>query len=44
MLKAAEICLWEDDRPTLPDTVRPLVSAHKHPNKDLIPLFSRYKH
>ena len=49
MLKAAEICSCEDDKPTLPDTVPPLASTHKHPNKDLIdkdliPLFSRYKH
>lgn len=44
MLKAAEICSCEDDKPTLPDTPPPLASAYEHPDKDLIPLFSRYKH
>ena len=44
MLKAAQICLCEDDKPTLPDTLPPLASAYEHPDKDLIPLFSLYKH
>ena len=44
MLKAAELCSGEDDKPALPDTPPPLASAHEHPDKDLIPLFSRYKH
>ena len=44
MLKAAQICLCEDDKPTLPDTLPPLASAYEHPHKDLIPLFSHYKH
>ena len=43
MLKAAELCSGED-KPTLPDSPPPLASAHEHPDKDLIPLFSRYKH
>ena len=40
MLKAASC---ENDKPTLPDTVPPLASTHKNLDKDLIPLFSRYK-
>ena len=44
MLKAAEICSCEDGKPTLPDTPPPLASAYEHPDKELIPLFSRYKH
>ena len=42
MLKAGEICLNEEDKPTLPDTPSPLASAYRHPDKDLITLFSRY--
>ena len=45
MLKAGEMCLKEEeDKPTLPDTPSPLASTYRHPDKDLIPLFSRYKH
>ena len=44
MLKAEETCLNEEGKPTLPDTPSPLASACRHPDKDLIPLFSRYKH
>ena len=44
MLKAIDICTNEVDKPTLPDTPSPLASAYEHPGKDLIPLFSRYKH
>ena len=44
MLKTGEMCLKEEDKPTLPDTPSPLASAYRHPDKDLIPLFSRYKH
>jgi len=39
-----EICLNEKDKPTLPDTLSPLASKYEHPDKDLIPLFSHYKH
>ena len=38
MLKAGEMCLNEEAKPTLP------ASAYRHPDKDLIPLFSCYKH
>ena len=44
MLKAIDICTNEEDKPTLPDTPSPLASAYEHRDKDLIPLFSRYKH
>ena len=44
MLKAGEMCLNEEDKPTLPDTPSPLASAYRHPDKDLIPLFSCYRH
>ena len=44
MLKAGEMCLNEEAKPTLPDTPSPLASACRHPNKYLIPLFSHYKH
>ena len=44
MLKAGEMCLNEEDKSTLPDIPSPLASVHRHPDKDLIPLFSRYKH
>ena len=42
MLKIVVICSCEDHKPTLPDTPPPLASAYKHPDKDLIPLFSQY--
>ena len=44
MHKTVEVCSDEEDKPTLPDTPRPLASAYEHPQKDLIPLFSCYKH
>ena len=43
MHKTVKICLDEEDKPTLPDTPPALASAYEHPDKDLIPLFSRYK-
>ena len=33
----------DDDKPALPITPPPLASAYIHPDKDNIPLFSRYK-
>ena len=33
----------DDDKPALPTTPPPLASAYIHPDKDHIPLFSRYK-
>ena len=39
MLKAAELCPCEDDKPTLPDSPPSLASAHEHPDKDLKALF-----
>ena len=44
MLKTIDICVNEEDKPALPDSPSPLASAYEHPDKDLIPLFSRYKH
>ena len=44
MLKAIDICTNEEDKPTLPDTLSPLASPYEYPDKDLIPLFSCYKH
>ena len=43
MHKTVKICLDEEDKPTLPDTPPALASAYEHPDKDLNPLFSRYK-
>ena len=43
LLKGAEICLCEDDKPTSLDTPPPLASAHEYPDRDLILLFSHYK-
>ena len=42
--KAIDICTHEEHKPTLPDNPSSLASAYEHPNKDMIPLFSRYKH
>ena len=36
-------CNDDDDKPPLPTTPPPLASAYIHPDKDHIPLFSRYK-
>ena len=44
MLKAGEMCLNKEAKPTLPDTPSPLAGAYRHPVIDLIPLFSPYKH
>ena len=42
MLKVGEMCLNKEDQPILPDTPSSLASAYRHPDEDLIPLFSRY--
>ena len=44
MEKALQFCIADDrDKPTLPSSPPPLASAYAHPDKDTIPLFSRYK-
>ena len=42
--KVLELSMNEDDKPTLPTPPSPLASKYEHPDKDSIPLFSRYKH
>ena len=44
MVKAVELCLDDSDKPALPTAPSPLASRYTHPDKDTIPLFSRYKH
>ena len=41
--KTLHYCTTDKDKPTLPTAPPPLASAYEHPNKDHIPLFSRYK-
>ena len=41
LLKTIELCIHEDDKPNLPTSPLPL-SQYEHPDKDTIPLFSRY--
>ena len=36
MLKAGEMCLNKEDKPTLPYIPSPLVSAYRHPDKPFI--------
>ena len=43
LLKTIELCTHEDDKPNLPTSPPPLASQYEHPDKDTIPLFSRYK-
>ena len=43
MVKAAELCIDDTDKPELPTAPLPLASQYDHPDKDTIPLFSRYK-
>ena len=45
MQKTLQYCktIDDDDKPTLPTAPPPLASAYVHPDKDTIPLFSRYK-
>ena len=45
MQKTLQYCKSDDndDKPTLPTVPPPLGSAYTHPDKDTIPLFSRYK-
>ena len=44
MKKAIRYCLTDEGKPTLPSVPPPLANAYEHPDKDTIPLFSRYKH
>jgi len=39
MVKAAELCLDDHDKPDLPIAPSPLASNYKHPYKDTMPLF-----
>jgi len=43
MTKALYFVRNLDERPSLPEEPPPLASQYDHPDKDLIPLFSRYK-
>ena len=42
--RTIELCTHEDNKPQLPTVPPPLASQYEHPDKDTIPLFSRYKH
>ena len=44
MHKTVEICSDEEDKSMLLDIPQTLASAYKHPDKDLVPLFSCYNH
>lgn len=44
LLKTIELCTHETDKPELPTAPSPLASQYDHPDKDTIPLFSRYTH
>ena len=43
MKKTLHFCKTDDDKLTLPTAPPFLASAYEHPDKDTIPLFSRYK-
>ena len=43
LIKNLQYCQDDDDKPPLPTAPPPLASAYIHPDKDHIPLFSRYK-
>ena len=43
MKKAIQYCITDDNKPTFP-SAPPLASAYEHPDKNTMPLFSRYKH
>ena len=42
LLRTNELCTHKDNTPSLPTAPSPLASQHEHPDKDMIPLFSRY--
>lgn len=44
LLRTIELCTHEDNKPKLPTAPPHLASQYEHPDKDTIPLFSRYKH
>ena len=44
LLKTIQLCIHEDNKPQLPTAPPPLASKYECPDKDTIPLFSRYKH
>ena len=43
MSKATQLCLDDSTKPDVPTAPSPLASHYTHPDKDTIPLFSRYK-
>ena len=43
MAKTIYFVIHPDERPLLPEEPPHLASQYKHPDKDLIPRFSRYK-
>ena len=43
MEKTMHFFTSDDDKPSLPTPPPPLASKYIHPDKDTIPLFSRYK-
>ena len=43
MKKTMHFFTKDDDKPPLPTPPPPLASAYTHPDKDTIPLFSRYE-
>ena len=43
MSKATQLCLDDSSKPDVPTAPSPLASHYTHPDKDTIPLFSRYK-
>ena len=44
MKKAIHYCLTDEGKPTFPSVPLPLANAYEHPDKDTVPLFSRYKY
>ena len=44
MKKVLKFCLEDNEKPPLPIAPPSLASAHEHPDKETISLFSRYKH
>lgn len=43
LIKTLQFCSCDEEKPTMPIPPPPLASAYSHPDKDTIPLFSRYK-
>ena len=43
MWKATQLCLDDSSKPDVPTAPSPLAIHYTHPDKDTVPLFSRYK-